>query len=163
MKLCVSYPCPIWVSESFLNTLQKDVQCLHLGCPSYNCHGLIRCPDLCRASAHERKCIQDLHSPVCKGIGLHSDGDPNGSYEFFGLVLISIEWFGISGLGASGWVVQGLDRYAGLGVCCDSLCHCGCRSRSHTGNVVVCVCDLGLEKGIQFPELLQLFMLAFEE
>ena len=35
---------------------------------------------------------------------------------------------GIGSLGASGWVVQGLDGYAGLGVHYDSLCHCGCRS-----------------------------------
>ena len=87
----------------------------------------------------------------------------NGSYEFFGLVSISIERFGISSLGASGWVVRGLDRYAGLGVRCDSLCHCRCHSGSHIGNVITCVCDSGLEKGIRFPELLQSFMLAFKE
>ena len=77
---------------------------------------------------HERKHIQDLHSLVCKGIGLHGDLDPNSSYKLFGLVSIPIEQFRISSLGASGQVVRGLDGYAGLGVCHDSLCHCGCHS-----------------------------------
>ena len=86
------------------------------------------------------KCIQDLHSLVHKGISLHNDCDLNGSYELFGLVLNPIKWFRIGSLGTSGWVVQGLDGYAGLEVHCDSLCH--------IGNVITCVCDSGLEEGI---------------
>ena len=49
----VSCPCPIQVSKSLFNIFQKDVQCLHLRCPSYDCHDLIHCPDLCCASTHE--------------------------------------------------------------------------------------------------------------
>ena len=124
MKLCMSHLCLIRVSKSLFNTFQKDVQCLHLRCPSYDCHGLIRGPDLCHASAHEQKHIQDLHSLVCEGVGLHSDCDPNGSYKLFSLVPIPVKQFGISCLGTSGQVVQGLDGYAGLGVHCDTLCHC---------------------------------------
>ena len=40
VKLCASHPCPIRVSKNIFDTFQKDVQCLHLRCPSYNCHGL---------------------------------------------------------------------------------------------------------------------------
>ena len=65
---------------------------------------------------HEQRRIQDLHSLICKGIGLHCDRDLNGSHELFGLVLIPIKWIGISSLGTSDQVVRGLDGYAGLGV-----------------------------------------------
>ena len=105
MKLCASCPCSIWVPESLFDTFQKDALCLHLRCPSYDCHGLIRCPDLCRASAHERERIQDLHSLVRKGISLHSDHDLNGSYKLFSLVSIPIKQFGIGSLGTLGQVV----------------------------------------------------------
>ena len=66
-----------------------------------------------------------MNKNVCEGIGLHSDHDLNDSYELFGLVLIPIKQFRIGGLGTLGWVLKGLDRYTGLGVHCDSLCHCG--------------------------------------
>ena len=85
----MSHPCLIWVSGGLFDAFQKDVQCLHLRCPSYNCHGLIHCPDLCHASMHEQKHIQDLHSLIHEGIGLHSDCNLNGSYELFSFVPIS--------------------------------------------------------------------------
>ena len=112
---------------------------------------------------NESTYVQDLHSLIREGISLHGDRNLNSSHEFFGLVLIPIKQFGISSLGASGQVVRGLDGYVGLGIHCNSLCHCGCCSWSHIGNVITCVCNPGLEEGIQFLELLQLLMLAFKE
>ena len=122
MKLCASHPCPIQVSESLFDILQKSVQCLHLRHPGYDFHGLVCCPNLCCASVHEQECIQTLHSLICKGVCLHSDHDLNGSYELFGsqfpsngLRLVALVlWIGLCKV----W------RYAGLGVRCDSLCHC---------------------------------------
>ena len=84
----------------------------------------------------------------------------------------SLVWsqFPLNGSGSAALVLQigllvvwGLDRYAGLGVYSNSLCHCWCHSQSYIGNIIPFVCNSTLDEGVWILKLLQLFLLALEE
>ena len=105
MKLCTSRACSFRVSKGSLDILQEDVQCLHLGLSVYDCHGLVCCPNLCCASTHEGKCIQDLHSFICEGVHLHSNHNLDGPHEFLSFVMVSLEWLGVSSFSTLDWVM----------------------------------------------------------
>ena len=110
----------------------------------------------CGNTTHERECIQDLHPLIWEGICLHCNCNLNGLCELLRLIPISIERLWLSCLGASVWMVCGLDRDACLRVHNNCLGHCKCCGQSHIGNIVVGVSDLTLQKRVCISELLDL-------
>ena len=62
-----------------------------------------------------------------------------------------LSWFPSNGSGLAALALRtGLCKdWTGLGVHDDSLCHCGCCSQSHIGDVITRVCYLALEESIR--------------
>jgi len=128
MKLHTCRPHPVWVSKGPFNVYQEFVQGVHLGHPVDDWGGFVACPYLCHSSTHEGKGIQDFCLLIHKGVGLHGNCNPDGTYKLFGFVSVPIEGLGFCCPCTSTTMLCQLDRYVDLGVCGDSLGHCRCRS-----------------------------------
>ena len=152
MKLCMLCP----GLQRFSRHSPRRCPMSAFGTSIYDCHGLVHCQNLCHASAHEGECIQDLHPFIHEGVHLHSDCNLDGSHKLLSFITVSAKWLGVGHFSTPDWVMRGLDRYAGLGVHNNSLCHRGCCGQSHIGDVIAYVCYATLEEGIQFLKLLHL-------